>query len=167
MTLYIAHNAALSATTGIQTGTSYATGAKVALQLNVPDNKCINIVEVGWSQDVATSTGTLLELATTDTATTGLSAHSTTTVKPLLNNLFSASGLTMGTAATGYGAVAITSNTTLRTIHKLYVPQQYVYQYPLGNYPVVGNGSSESFVQLRVNTTATVNALAWIIWDEA
>lgn len=167
MTLYIAHNAALSTTTAVGAGTSYATGSKCAIQLNVPDNTCINIVEIGWSQDVATSTATLLELATTDTATTSLTTHTTTTVKPLLNNSFSASGLTMGTGATGYGNVAIITNTTLRALHKLYVPQQYVYQYPLGNYPVVGNGTAESFVQLRVNTTATVNALAWIIWDEA
>lgn len=166
MALYIAHNAALSATSGVQAGASYATGAKCALQLQIPDSTSISIVEIGWSQDVATSTATLLELATTDTATTGLTAHSTTTVKALTNGGASTSRLTMSTAGTGYGAVAITTNTTLRPLHKLYSPQQYVYQYPLGNYPLVGNGTAENFVQLRVNTSATVNALCWIIWNE-
>ncbi|WP_406527365.1 hypothetical protein [Streptomyces sp. I8-5] len=166
MTLYIAHNCALSTTTGIGAGTSYASGAKVALQLGVPDNASIRIVEIGWTQDIATSTATLLEVATTDTATT-LTAHSTTTVKPLLERDARSSSLTMSTTGTGYGSASITSNTTLRPIHKLYVPQQYVYQYPLGQWPIVGAGTGENFVQLRVNTTATVNALAWIIWDEA
>lgn len=167
MTLYIAHNAALSTTTALGAGTSYATGAKVAIQLSIPSNACINVVEFGWSQDVATSTATLLELATTDTASTTSTTHSTTTIKPLLNNSFVASRLTMATTDTGFGNGTITSNTTLRTIHKLYAPQQYVYQWPLGNYPVVGSAATENFLQFRVNTTATVNAIAWIIWDEA
>lgn len=166
MALYIAHNNALSTTTALGAGTSYATGAKVAIQLQVPDNVCISIVEIGWSQDVATATATLMELATTDTGSTLGTSHTTTTVKPLLNNQHSASRLTMATTGTSFGAASITSNTTLRTIHKLYVPQQYVYTYPLGQWPIVGNGTAENFVQLRVNTTATVNASAWIIWDE-
>lgn len=166
MGLYIAYNTALSTTTNVGAGTSYTTGAKVALQLNVPDNNAINIVEWGFAQDSATATATLGELATTDTATTAMTAHSTTTIKPLLNNQYAPSILTMGTGATAYGAVAITSNTTLRTLHKLYLPQQYVYQWPLGQWPVVGNGTAESFVQVRLNTTATVNVLTWLIWQE-
>lgn len=166
MALYIAHNAALSTGTAVGAGTSYATSSKCALQLNVPDNMCIRIMEFGWMQDVATATATLAEIATTDAATTGLTTHTTTTIKPLQNNQFNASRLTMGTGATGYGAPAIVTNTTLRTLHKGYLPQQYVYQWPMGYEPVVGNGTAESFVQVRVNTSATVNALCWLIWDE-
>lgn len=167
MTLYIAHNAALSTTTNVGAGRNINSGSQLTLQLQVPDNKVIYIVELGWSQDVATSTSTLIELATTDTASTLDAAHSTTTIKPYLSNQSAASGLTMATTGTSYGEASITSNTTLRTIHKLYVPQQYVYQWPLGNYPVVGNGTGENFLQFRCNTTATVNVLAWLIWDEA
>jgi len=166
MGLYRADNAALSTGVAVGAGTSYTTGAKVAIQLNVPDNMTIYITEIGWSQDVATATNTLMELATTDAATTSLTTHTTTTIKPLLNNQNAASRLTMGTGATGYGAATIITNTTLRTLHKLYVPQTYVYTYPLGTYPVVGNATAESFVQLRVNTTATVNGYCWIVWDE-
>lgn len=168
MTLYIAHNAALSTTTNVGAGTSYSSGSKLAIQLQMPDNININIVEIGWSQDIATSTSTLLELATTDTGSTCSTAHTTTTIKPLLNTTGRSSGLTFGaTTNTGYGNGAITSNTTLRTLHKLYVPQAYVYTYPLGQWPQCGNGTAENYVQLRVNTTATVNGFAWIIWDEA
>lgn len=167
MTLYRADNVALSATTGIQAGASYATGAKVAIQLQIPDNQTINIVELGISSDAAPTTSPLVELATTDTASTVTTAHSTTTIKPLLSNVARASQLTMATTGTGYGTGAITSNTTLRTLHKLYAPQVYVYTWPLGMWPVGGNGTAENFVQLRVNTAATQNLYCWLIWDEA
>jgi len=166
MGLYRADNVALSTTTGIQAGASYATGAKVAIQLNVPDNMCIKITEIGISSDVNPATAPLIELATTDTASTVTTGHTTTTIKPLLNNQNNASRLTMGTGATGYGTGAITTNTTLRTLHKLYVPQVYVYTYPLGTEPVVGNGTAESFLQFRVNTVSTQNLYCWLIWDE-
>jgi len=167
MTLYIAHNAALSTTTAVGAGTSYATGAKVALQLNPPDNISCHLVEFGWMQDVASATATLLEVATTDSASTVSTAHTTTTIKPYIDQVASASRQSMGTGATGFGNGAITTNTTLRTLFKGYVPQQVVYQWALGNYPVFGNLTAESFLQVRVNTTATVNAICWLIWDES
>lgn len=167
MPRFIAYNAALSTTTAVGAGTSYATGAKLALQLQIPDNGYIKLVEWGWTQDVATATGTLLEIASTDTASTTSTAHTTTTVKPLQGNVAGiASRLTMGTTGTGFGNGTITSNTSLRSAAHLYVPQAMVFQYPLGAEPEFGNLSAESFLQLRVNTTATVNALAWFVWDE-
>ncbi len=166
MTLYYAGNAALSTTTALGAGTSYATGAKVALQLNIPANMAIDVVEFGWTQDTATATATLLELATTNTASTVSTTHTTTTIKPYLNQYANASRLTMGTGATGYGNGAITSNTTLRTLLKCYAPQQLVYQWALGNWPTVGAAATEEFLQVRVNTTATVNGYCWLIYDE-
>lgn len=167
MALYIAYNHALSTTTNVGAGTSLATGSKVTLQLQVPDNQTIRIVEWGWSQDAATATATLAEVATTDTGSTLTTSHTTTTIKPLIWNDARASSLTMATTGTSYGSASITSNTTLRPIHKLYVPQQYVYTWPLGQYPIIGSGSGENFVQVRCNTTATVNVSTWLIWDEA
>jgi hypothetical protein len=168
MALFVAYNAALSTTTNVGAGTSYATGAKVAIQLEVPSSGCIEIVEWGWSQDVATATATLLEIASTDTGSTVSTAHTTTTVESWGNYVDGVnSRLTYGaTTNTGYGNGAITSNTTLRNAAHLYVPQTYVQQYPLGGWPKFGSGTAENFVQMRVNTTATVNALAWIVWNE-
>lgn len=166
MALYIAHNAALSTTTAVGAGTSLATGSKVTLQIQVPDNMCITLKEFGWTQDVATATASLVELATTDAGSTLTTSHTTTTIKPYGNNQFNASRLTMATTGTGYGSASITTNTTLRTLHKGYLPQQYVYQWPMGYEPVVGNGTAENFLQVRCNTTATVNVLCWLIWDE-
>ncbi len=170
MALFIAYNSALSTTTSIAAGTSYATGAKVALQLNVPDNGRIKLVEWGCSFDrFAAETPALLEVATTDTATTAMSAHSTTTIESL--DMYGVdSRLTMGTGATAYGAVAITSNTTLRPFDRQYIAQsnQYVKQWPLGREPVIGSGtgSIENFLQFRINTTATVNAVIYAVWEE-
>lgn len=165
MALYIAHNSLVAdLTTTFGGGTSYSTGIKVAMQLNVPDNQVIRIVEWGWSQDVATATSTLLALQTTDTGSTVSTAG---VAKPLLDNDARATSLTQSTVTSGYGNGALTSRTGLRLIEKLYVPQVFVKQYPLGQWPEVGNGTAENFVQILVNTTATVNACAYIIWDEA
>jgi hypothetical protein len=166
MALYIAYNCALSTLQTISTGQSIATGAKVTLQLQVPDNMCITLKEFGWMSDASTANGSLVEIATTDTGTTLGTAHSTTTIKPIQNNQFNASRLTMATTGTAFGATIPVSNTTLRTLHKGYMPQQYVYQWPMGYEPVVGNGTAENFVQVRANTLATVNVVTWLVWDE-
>jgi len=168
MTLYRADNAALDTTTDVTAGGSYTTTAKVAIQLQIPDNQIISIVEIGWSMDVAQTTAPLISLTTTDTGSTCTTAHTTTTIKPLLNAQAVASRLTFGaTTNTGYGTGAITSNTSLRTLHKLYAPQTYVYTWPLGMWPQAGGSTTESFLQFRVKTQATVNGYCWIIWDEA
>lgn len=165
MTLYRADNTALeSAVTTMTAGQSYATGAKVAIQLKVPDNQVIRISEFGWSQDVATSTATLLKLQTTDTGSTATTAL----VAPqLIDRDARATSQTLATTSSGYGNGAITSRTALRNIETLYAPQVYVKQWPLGQWPIIGSGTAENFVQLLVNTTATVNAIAWLVWDEA
>ncbi len=170
MALFIAYNSALSTTTGIAAGTSYATGAKVALQLQIPDNGAIALVEWGVSMDgSAAATPALVEVATTDTASTVSTAHTTTTVKCMdypAGGL--ASRLTMGTTGTGYGNGAITSNTTLRPIDRQYIAPtgQFVKIWPLGNEPIVGNLAAENFLQFRINTSATVNAIVYAVWKE-
>ena len=171
MSLFIGFNSALSTTTAIDAGTSYATGAKVALQLNVPDQGHIKLIEWGVSfNGSAAATPALLEVATTDTATTGLTTHSTTIIKCLDFPGTSAplSRLTMGTSATGFGAVAITSNTTLRPIDRQYVAptNQYVKMWPLGREPIIGTVAAESFLQFRINTAATVTAILYAVWEE-
>jgi len=164
MALFIQHNSALDATTAFGGGTSYATGIKVAIQINVPDNQVIRIVEWGWSQDVATATSTLLALQVHDTASTVTTAAA---AKYLIDRDARATSLTQSTTTTGYGNGSLTSRTVLRNIEKLYVPQVFVKQYPLGQWPIVGSGTAENFLHLIVNTTATVNASCYIIWDEA
>jgi hypothetical protein len=175
MAIFTAYNAALSATTAIAAGTSYATGAKCALQLAIPANGYIDIVE--WGIDFSTdytsdsaNLSALFEIAVTATATTGLTAHTTTTVQPMDRaavNGAATSRLTMGTAATGFGAVAITTNTTLGMADRGYIKQSGLYRYvgPEGRYYRAGNTSAH-FVQFRLNTSATAIASIYMKWDE-
>lgn len=169
MTTYVAYNSALSTTTGIATGTSYATGAKVALQLGIPSGGQIELVEWGFSADGSSAqTPALVELASTATASTCSSAHSTTTVKPVNDPNAAASRLSMGTTTTGYGNGAITSNTTLRMADRQYIPVtgQYVKFWPLGLYPKFGATGAAEYLQIRINTTATVNIICYAVWNE-
>lgn len=169
MTLFIAHSAPLDTTTGVQGGGNYTAVASCALQVQVPDARKIRVVEWGWAQSSAAVT--FAELATTDTATTSLTAHSTTTVLPV-DAPGQTSGMTMGTGGTGFSPIAgpagapIITNTTLRRLDGLYVVQTFVKQFPLGAQPVVGNGTTENFLQLRVLPSATIVALGWIVWEE-
>jgi hypothetical protein len=168
MALFIAYNSALSATTAIDAGTSYTTGAKVALQLHIPDSGKIKLVEWGVSMNgSAAAVPALLEVATTDTATTAMTAHSTTTIESLSPRAID-SRLTMGTGSTAYGAVAITSNTTLRPLDRQYVAQtgQYVKMWPLGREPEIGNTTTENFLQFRINTPDTRTAIIYAVWEE-
>ena len=166
MSLYRATNLAVDTTTGFAAGTSVATGAKVVGQFQIPDNQSIRCIQFGWSQDVATATETLLKVQTTDTGSTLGTAFSTTLIKPVYSNDSRASSLTMATTGTSYGAASITSRTSIRDVHALYIPQVYVYEWPLGREPIVGNTTTENFLQIIVNTTATVNAIWWLVWDE-
>jgi hypothetical protein len=169
MTSYIAFNSALSATTAIAAGTSYATGAKVALQIGIPTGRQIELEEWGIAQDgSAAATPTLVEIASTATASTTSSAHTTTTVSPLIDPNAPASTMTMGTTSTGYGNGAITSNTTLRMADRLYVPTTapYVKIWPLGCYPKFGATGAAQYLQFRINTTVTLNAICYLVWHE-
>lgn len=169
MTIYIAYNSALSTTTGIAAGTSYATGAKVALQLGIPSGGQITLIEWGISMDAsAAATPATIELASTATASTVSTAHTTTTVKQVNDPNAAPSRLTMSTTGTGYGNGAITSNTTLRMADRLYDPPTapYAKLWPLGREPVFGATGAAEFLQVRINTSATVNAICYLVWIE-
>ena len=76
--------------------------------------------------------------------------------------------MSMGTTTTGYGNGAITSNTTLRYADKRFVPAtgSFDYVWPSDRLPMFGASGAAEYVQLRVNTTITLNLHAYLIWDE-
>lgn len=165
MSLFIAYNCAIDATTGVMAGTSYSTGAKVAIQLATPSTISVRIVEWGVSfNGTAAGSPAVCTLAQASAATTGLTAHSTSTVLPVGDNP-KTSSLTMGTGSTGYGAVAITTNTTERQFAGALVGpmSQYEKQFPLGRDYVV---SPSKYCQLRINTAAALTAIAYIVFEE-
>lgn len=167
MALYVAYNTAFSATTGVQAGASYATGAKIAIQLDIPSTLLVTVVEYGVSFDgSAAATPAIVELVQASAASTCSTAHTTTTVQPIGDNSSLATKLNFGAATdTGYGNGSITSNTTEKTFDRQYVAPtgQYVKQWPLGREPVC---AGSKFLQLRVNTSATVNMIGYIMWEE-
>lgn len=162
--LYIAYNAAFDATTGVTAGTSYATTAKCAIQLSTPSTLQLRVVEYGISfNGSAAGTPATVTLALAGAAST-MSTSLSGLVKPIGDNQ-KASSLTMGTSNSGYGNGAITTNTTAAMFDAQFVAQtnQYIKQWPLGREPVV---PVSSFLQLRVSTSSTVSALAYIVFEE-
>lgn len=165
MTLYIAYNCAIDATTGQMAGTSYAANAKCAIQLATTSTVGIRVVEWGVSfSGSAAGTPAVCTLAQASAATTSLTAHSTSTVMPVGDNA-KACSLTMGTGSTGYGAATIVTNTTERQFAGALVSptSQYEKQFPLGRDYVV---SPSKYCQLRINTAATYTAIAYIVFEE-
>lgn len=73
----------------------------------------------------------------------------------------SVAGLTMGTSATGYTCTSEGSITAVRLFDcQLVAPtNQYIYQFPLGQEPVLVIGNA---TRVRVKAGAAVNAVAWI-----
>ncbi|MFH8405563.1 hypothetical protein ACH4FX_12420 [Streptomyces sp. NPDC018019] len=165
MTLYIAYNCAIDVTTGVMAGTSYTTGAKCAVQLATPSTISVRVVEWGVSfNGSAAGTPAVCTLAQASAATTSLTAHSTSTVMPVGDNA-KASSLTMGTGSTGYGAATIITNTTERQFAGAFVgpTSQYEKQFPLGRDFLV---LPSKYCQLRINTAATLTAIAYIVFEE-
>jgi hypothetical protein len=73
----------------------------------------------------------------------------------------SVAGLTLGTSATGYTCTAEGSITTTRMFDAQFVAptNQYIYQFPLGQEPVMVIGNA---TRVRVTAGTAVNALCWI-----
>lgn len=73
----------------------------------------------------------------------------------------SVAGLTMGTSATGYTCTSEGSITTTREFDVQFVAptNQYIYQFPLGQEPVLVIGNA---TRVRVTAGAAVNAYCWI-----
>jgi hypothetical protein len=164
MTLYIAYNGLHDATTGMMAaGTSYVTGAKVAIQLAAPAGADIRLVEWGVSSSAtAPAAKTLYTLAQASAAST-LTAHSAASVAPV-GDSSRACPLTFSTTTTGYGAVSITTNTTERQFGAFIgdPTEHYEKQFPLGRDFLVQAGK---FCQLRINTAATYTILAYIMFE--
>ena len=150
--VYVTRNTVFSATTG----------AKTILKLITPTSFNIKIHEIGVSLDGVTSSAVpaTFEWGTSDEATAGTQVGTAVTTQ--IKGAALAHGLTVGQNFSAEG--------TTYVIHAgLFVPQfmgVLVLQNPLGLEPVSPAGTADSFF-LRINTTATVNVLAWIKWSRA
>lgn len=162
---YTAFNGTVDALTAMMaSGTSYATGAKVAIQIATSATGRVRVIEWGLSgSGTAGGAKTLATLAQASTASTMTTAHSQATITPTGDDT-TACPLTMSTTACGYGIGAITSATTQRQYAAALLDpaEHYEKQLPLGRDFVV---APSSFLQLRINTAATNVLLAYLVFE--
>jgi hypothetical protein len=149
--VYITRNTVFSATTG----------AKTVLKLISPTGFFIKVHEIGVSMDgvSASAVPATLEWGTSDETTAGTNVGTAVTTQ--IKGRVQAHGLTVGQNMSAEG--------TTYTIHAgVFVPQFmgiFVRQNPLGlEEESPGSDAADSFL-LRINTTATVNVLAWVKWS--
>lgn len=141
---------------------SAALGAKTVLKLVTPSSFNIKVHEMGISMDGITSTAVpaTFEWGTSDETTAGTGGGTAVTTQ--IKGRAQAHGLTVTQNHTAEGTTYI--------IHAgIYVPQfmgMFVIQNPLGLEPESPADAADSFL-IRINTTATVNVLAWLKWSRA
>lgn len=160
--IYFAANGATPTTAAlvkVATGTSI----KTLLQISTPSTTNITILEWGVSFDgSAAATPVEVELfGTTVAATSGTSLTPTSFGDP--NAV--ASLCVGGTGATCFSPATEGTVANYRGFDvQLVAPtNQYVKQYPLGREPEI---AASQFVRIRVTAGTTVNAYAYIIWEE-
>lgn len=162
MARYRIYNGAMPTTAkfvAVTTGTSI----KTLLQLK-PFNQC-KIVAWGISFDgSAAATPISVELLETGTVFATVTASADADCHKLQGTdqaVASIAGLTLSTSGTGYTASAEGSITVTRLFDaQLVAPtNQYIYQFPLGQEPVLVIGNS---CRIRVHAGAAVNAICWI-----
>ena len=146
-------------------GTATGATTKVLMQIRVGTATAIKIIEWGVSFDAsAAATPIKCELLEVDAGASVTSAAALDIVK-LNGPNDAASVVTLGGTATGYWATLNGTPTTSRIFDAQFVAptNQYVKQYPLGREPV---GAVSKFIQIRVTAGTTVNAYAYIIFEE-
>lgn len=150
-------------TTAAQAVVTTGTAIKTLLQLK-PFNQ-IKIIAWGISFDgSAAATPIKCELLETGTVFGTVTASADADVVKLGGTdqaVASVAGLTLGTSATGYTCTSEGSITTTREFDvQLVAPtNQYIYQFPLGQEPVLVIGNA---CRIRVTAGAAVNAYCWI-----
>jgi hypothetical protein len=136
-------------------------GAKTLMKLISPTGFFLKIHEFGVSMDGVTSSAVpaTLEWGTSDETTAGTSVGSPVTTQ--IRGRTQANGITLGQNFSAEG--------TTYTIHGgVFVPQfmgVFVKQNPLGlENCSPGSDAADSFL-LRINVSANVNVLAYVVWS--
>lgn len=150
-------------TTAAQAAVTTGTAIKTMLQLK-PFNTC-KIKAWGISFDGSTAATPikceLLETGTVFGTVTASADADCVKLDGADQAVASVAGLTLGTSATGYTCTSEGSITTTREFDVQFVSptNQYVYQFPLGQEPlmVIGNAT-----RIRVTAGTAVNCYCWI-----
>jgi hypothetical protein len=161
---YRAYNFAMP-TTASPTLVTTGTAVKTMLQVATPSTEDMTVVEWGVMID-AGATIVRAELIETDVAAT-VTAHVAAGVIKMNAPTATAppSGVTLGTAATGYTATAEGTITATRLLDftVLTAASREWHQYPLGREPQMG---VSKFLRVRVTASVAVNLGCYIEWEE-
>lgn len=163
MALYKAYNGP-APTTAAQAVVTTGTAIKTLMQLSTPSTARIKVIGWGISFDgSAAATPIKVELVETDVAATVTAFAAGDIVKYDTGD--PATLLTLGTANSGYTGSAEGTTTVTREFDvQLIAPtNQYIYQFPLGQEPIV---AISKFLRIRVTAGTAVNAYCWINWQE-
>lgn len=150
-------------TTAAQQDVATGTSIKTMLQLK-PFNQC-KIVAWGVSfNGSAAATPVKVELCETGTVFATVTASAAADCIKMNGTdqaTADVAGLTLGTAATGYTSTSEGSITTVRSFDVQFVAptNQYIYQFPLGQEPVMVIGNA---TRIRITAGTTVQAVCWI-----
>lgn len=165
---YRAYNGADPTTAQMATVTT-GTSLKTMLQIAPPATGQLAVVAWGINFD-GTPTGQTnntpikCELIETDVAAT-VTAHVAAGIMKMSDANGIASNVGLTTTTSGYTATIEGSTTVSRLLDFQQVPPTapYIYQWPLGNYPMVG---ASKFLRIRVLAGVAVNAICWVEWSE-
>lgn len=147
-----------AATPKIATGTAI----KTLLQIQAGVGG-LRVIEWGISLDAAASTPLQAELLTTGAVFATVTAFVATDVVKMNGPNDVASGITLGTAASGYNSTAEGTIAAARTGDYQLVSQSYLKQFPLGREFEVAAATA---LRVRVTAAATVNASCYIVFEE-
>jgi hypothetical protein len=165
---YISWNGA-SPTTAAQVKVTTGTAIKTMLQLSTPSTRMMQVLEWGFSLDVAPGAASVVELLQTDVAAT-VTAHVASGVINLDPN-GTASLLTLGTANSGYTGTAEGTITATRVFDVKQIPLTagatdltYVRTFMPDDRPVV---AVSKFLRVRATfATSASNMTCYVIWNE-
>lgn len=147
-----------------------ATGTAVRTMLQIATPAAQKIVVVKWGVQFATvpTAPVTCELVETGAIpATGLTAHVASGVQPYEDSGAPASGMTLGTGATGYWVAAAAEGAIVATRHAdlqiISATNQYAWEWSLGREFEV---ATARFLRVRMTTATTINAYAWVVWEE-
>lgn len=165
MTLFIAGNYPMN-TTAAPTAVATGTSLKTMLQVATPATRTIKVVKWGVSFTAAPTSAVVCELIQVDVGAT-VTAHSASGVQPYDRTSGTpVSVVTLGTEATGFTASAEDTVTASRLGDIQVIPagvSQLTWEWSLGREFEV---AVSSFLRVRMTTSASANALTYVIWDE-
>lgn len=164
--LYSAYNGPM-VTTAAPVKVTTGTAVKTLMQISTSSTMALEVIEWGISFDgSAAATPGVCELVDTvaiNATVTAYVANDITKLSQGANAL--ASGITLGTANSGYTSSAEGTITATRQLDTQLLPPTapYIKQFPLERGPEV---LASEFLRVRVTFGTAVNALCYVVWAE-